>query len=369
MTFLQSKKSLLLAIFLAQMVLIFFTYVINPGRTAITLTAFQPDSINSVCIASQFSEKNKQFTQKVDSLIQYFNAKDEGFSCPEKYITTYKTRLTLPLLMLIFGQVGPWYFLLFPSIGIFLAIGFIYWRLTASYAVLSKPKFFLTLLPFLSPHISGHLANLMSEGPAVLGILLLLYLTNIDPKSWRAAQYVLIFVVMLFGLASRQIWPIISIILIHFANHDLQETRRMFRIPIKVVIAFTPLLMSKIIEILSSSFLKSYGEAEWRISILVERPFDAIEGLFSGITDDLLHVLRFADFAFLAFIFLLITSLRKMNQRSFSIFAVCICWGLATTSFVYLADGSYGQNFRFLVFGFFLAPVLLAQQEGASKSE
>jgi hypothetical protein len=122
MNSLLSKKSLLFAIFLAQMVLIFFTYVINPGRTAITLTAFQPDSINSVCIASQFAEKDQRFTQKVDYLIQYFNAKDEGFSCPEKYITTYKTRITLPLLMLIFGKVGPWYFLLFPSIGIFLAI-------------------------------------------------------------------------------------------------------------------------------------------------------------------------------------------------------------------------------------------------------
>lgn len=363
MSILRRKKTLLFAIFFTQAALIVFTYVINPGRTAITLTAFQPDTINSVCIASHFAGDHTEFVKKVDSLISYFKAEKEGFKCPEKFITTYKTRVVLPLLLLLFGQIGPWYFLLFPSIVIFFAIGFIYWRITANYAVLSTSNFLLTVLPFTSPHIVGHFANLMSEGPAALSILLLLKLTNFEPKSWIVKSHILIFVIMVIGLGSRQIWPIISVILLNYYLRLSRQLRAREKLPMLIAIASVPLAISKAIEKITSYFLISYGEDEWRVSILAERPVDAIKGLWFGITDDLVHVLRLADLAFIVFNFLLIMSLRKMNQRSLLIFGTCICWGLATISFVYLADLSFGQNFRFLVFGFFFAPVLIAQQE------
>lgn len=358
-----NKKILLLAILCAQIVFVVFTYVINPGRTSLTLTAFQPDSINSLCIASNLSNNDPNFVKKVGSLIKYFGVKEDGFQCPEDFITTYKTRLALPALMLLFGQVGPWFFLLLPSIFIFFTIGYMYWGMTCRYAVKNWKNFLLVLLPFYSPHIAGHLGTLMSEGPAILSLLILLKIAFHTKKYWGSKNLFWLIVFTLVALASRQIWPIISTILLMYSHENLRESRRSIKHSLLLFAAFVPFLLSKIVESIASLMLVTYGEKDWKISILFESPKKALVGLFRGVTDDFIHVWNFFDLAFVIFSLLLLGQIKQMNRISLMMFSTCVTWGALTISFVYLADGSYGQNFRFLVFALFLAPVLLAQQE------
>ena len=79
---------------------------------------------------------------------------------------------------------------------------------------------------------------------------------------------------------------------------------------------------------------------------------------FLGIRHDLLAPFMFFDTAFFLILFFLYL-LFKSNKVPGSVkilIAVYITWSTATLAEVYLADGSYGQNWRF--FSFSLIPIV-----------
>jgi hypothetical protein len=356
------KANLLYVLILsAQCVFVLFAYVINPGRTNVTLTAFQPDSLNSICLAEIFAPDKASFNLKVQELIDFFEVKEGSFTCYSEFVVTYKTRIFLPIIISLFGTIGTWPFMLFPSILIYFLIGFTYWRLVREFAIKSNKNFIFSICPFLSPHISGHLVNLMSEGPALLFLLILIAVLPRALMEWSLKSTAAPTVAVFSGLLSRQIWPIISIILSETAYSTFIKLRKYHRLLIASLFFLLPFVFSVLIDRLLNPVISTYGREEWNIGLMLSNVDCAFLGLKLGLIDDFKHVMQFVDLPFVIFSILLFMFWKKTSLQGRIVLFVSLAWGLTTISFVYLADGSYGQNFRFLVFFFVLFPVVAAR--------
>jgi hypothetical protein len=83
----------------------------------------------------------------------------------------------------------------------------------------------------------------------------------------------------------------------------------------------------------------------------------AIEGIALGLRNDLYSLFEFGDvFGVLGIgiaAWIIFAKIKTLEIRL--ILWTAAAWGFATMGSVYLADGSYGQNWRFLVFATFLA--------------
>ncbi len=337
-----------------QIFTIFLLYFFLPGRVSVTLTGFQPDSINSVCMAlNMFNANDSRITEVLFNIEKHFYNVNFDLACSPEITPPYRVRLLLPFMMGLTSLIGPWWTLFIPSILIYLAIGLFTWNIVKQIPDPNWKVKGLALLPFLSPHIGWFLANVMTEGPVVLacmGILSLLYSRR---KFSRAFLTIGVMLLAILCLLSKQSWPIVMILLA-ISFQSIYPNLKKWNTYVLGFLA--SISISELIKVIARDI---YGNdfGKWNDTAVFLEPANAFIGIAKGLGHDILHLFEFADaFGFVgislavAFIFD-----HRINIHFRVFLLICFAWGFATVGSVYLADGSYGQNWRFFVFANFLA--------------
>jgi multisubunit Na+/H+ antiporter MnhG subunit len=337
-----------------QIFTIFLLYFFLPGRVPVTLTAFQPDSINSVCMAfNMFNANDAKIAEALLNIEKHFYKVDFDLACSPEITPPYRVRLLLPFLMGLTSLIGPWWTLFIPSVLMYLGIGFLTWNLVKQ---IPKPNWKvkgLALLPFLSPHIGWFLANIMTEGPVVLGCMGILSLLYSRRKSSNTSLTIGVLLLAVLCLLSKQSWPIVMILLAISLQRIYPELK-------KVITYFLGLFISiSVSELIKALARHIYGSdfGKWNDTAIFLDPENALIGVAKGLSHDFLHLFEFADVFGLVGISLAVAFVfsHQMNVHFRFLLLICFAWGFATVGSVYLADGSYGQNWRFFVFANFLA--------------
>jgi multisubunit Na+/H+ antiporter MnhG subunit len=337
-----------------QMFTIFLLYFFLPGRVPVTLTAFQPDSINSVCMAlNMFNASDVKIAEALLNIERHFYNVDFDLACSPEITPPYRVRLLLPFLMGLASLIGPWWTLFIPSVLIYLAIGFLTWNLVKQIPNPNWKVKGLALLPFLSPHIGWFLANIMTEGPVVLacmGILSLLYSRRKTSKVLLTSGVLLLAV---FCLLSKQSWPIVMILLAIAFQRIYPNIKNTAAYILGLIVSIS------ISELIKGIARDVYGNdfGKWNDTAVFLDPVNALIGVAKGLSHDFLHLFKFADIFGLVGISLAVAFVfgHQINVHFRVLLLICFAWGFATVGSVYLADGSYGQNWRFFVFANFLA--------------
>jgi hypothetical protein len=347
--------------FSVQFLTIFLLYFFLPGRYPVTLTAFQPDSINSVCMAfNMFNASDARIEQVLLNIEEHFYNSNWNLACSTEITPPYRVRLLLPFLMGLTSLVGPWWTLFIPSILIYFAIGFLTWNLVKSTPNPNWKIKGLALLPFLSPHIGWFLANIMTEGPVVLACLGILHLLYSRRKSSRVFLTAGVLLLTFLCLLSKQSWPIAMILLAISFQSIYPEISKSITYALGFIVSFS------ISEIIKSIARGIYGRdfGKWDDVAIFLDPTNALVGITKGLKHDLLHLFEFADIFGLVGISLAVAFIfaKRIDIHFRVLLLICFAWGFATVGSVYLADGSFGQNWRFFVFANFLAvPIVIIQ--------
>ena len=351
MKFLLSHKWV--AIFSLQVITVIILYVLLPGHADIKRTAFQPDSINSVCMGLEMGHSNLDKTSKVESSIsKYFGAK---LQCPDSITPPYRTRLLLPALIALFSKVNLWWAVFIPSVIIYFLFGYIYYKLTKNFNLRQKYSFLVLLSPFLSIHLGWFFANIMTEGPVAL------FLTGLAFFWLRGEEFSNNFVSLaslglgIGAIYSKQVWPIVAVTwIIIISQRDFSKKYKYIFGTVAFFVAYAINYSTQLVG------TRMYGSdfGAWNQWSIFQQPGKAVNGIFLGIRHDLLAPFMFFDIPFFLILFFLYL-LFKSNKVAGSVkilIAVYITWSTATLAEVYLADGSYGQNWRF--FSFSLIPIV-----------
>jgi hypothetical protein len=355
-------------LFLIQALTVLLLYKFLPGRVPLTQTAFQPDSINSLCMGiSRFQSNLDSINLVLDSIAKTFYADGFQLACSPEITPPYRTRLFLSFLIGMFSLLGPWWFVLLPSIIIYFALGFIYWLIINRYHKNLTIKELIWYVPFLSPHIGWFLANVMTEGPLLLFLLLISYITYVNQIQKRSVELILIGVLATLSLFTKQSWPLVALVLASYLIERFKGSKKLNLYVFSVGATF-----------LASIFVKKIGGllygndfGEWNDSAVFVDPAGAIKGVLLGIRYDAIHLLTFWDpfgvVGICGAIWIIGFKIRNWQIRLTLIGAAG--WGFATMGSVYLADGSFGQNWRFLVFAIFMAyPLYLIDKNHHSET-
>jgi hypothetical protein len=314
---------------------------------------------------NMFNASDAKIAEALLNIEKHFYNVDFDLACSPEITPPYRVRLLLPFLMGLASLIGPWWTLFIPSVLIYLAIGFLTWNLVKQIPNPNWKVKGLALLPFLSPHIGWFLANIMTEGPVILaclGILSLLY------SSRKTSKVLLIFGVLLLAvlcLLSKQSWPIVMIFLAISFQRIYPEVKMVITYFLGLIISIS---VSELIKALARHI---YGSdfGKWSDTAIFLDPENALVGVVKGLSHDFLHLFEFADFFGLVGISVAVavTFTRHINVHFRTLLLVCFGWGCATVGSVYLADGSFGQNWRFFVFANFLAiPIAIIQNRSFS---
>jgi hypothetical protein len=332
-------------------------YAVLPGHVDTKRTAFQPDSINSVCMSFKFAHSNpEQVVFVLQNIQNYFKTQN---SCPESITPPYRTRLLLPILIGEFSKLGYWWAFMLPNIFIFFGVGLLYYRLITQSSQSDRFPLLLLLLPFLSPHVSWFFANIMTEGFAALFLFGMAFF-------WLSERrYSIIFTSLsslLLGagaIFTKQVWPIVIAVWIVIIWQRAATTR--LRLVLSAAAAITGYYLSYLAQVIGGNL---YGSdfRPWNQFSVLKHPFSAMHGVVLGLTHDFINSIKFFDPAF--FIILYCTYLlfrsKKVSGPIKMFMTVSLLWGFGSVGEVYLADGSYGQNWRFFSFALiFVIPVLL----------
>ena len=341
-------------IFLVQFLTILLLYFFLPGRYPVTLSAFQPDSINSVCMAlNMFNASDARIEEVLLNIERHFYNTNFDLACSTEITPPYRVRLLVPFLMGTTSLVGPWWTLFIPSILIYFAIGFLTWNLVKQTPNPNWKVKGFALLPFLSPHIGWFLANIMTEGPVVLACLGILTLSYSRREYSRIVLTIGILLLAVLCLLSKQSWPIVMILLAISFQRIYPAIAKSITYALGFIVSIS---VSELIKIIARGI---YGSdfGKWNDAAIFLDPTNALIGVAKGLSHDFLHLFQFGDIFGLLGISLAIaiTFTRRINAHFRILLLICFAWGFATVGSVYLADGSYGQNWRFFVFSNFLA--------------
>jgi len=362
-----SIKNRYLYLFSLQAVTIFLLYIYLPGRVSLTLTAFQPDSINSLCMGiSKFQRDTDGINRILSSISRTFYEAGTQLTCSNDLTPPYRTRLVLPFLIGAFSLLGPWWFVLVPSILIYFGIGFIYWSILNRYFKSITYKELIWFVPFFAPHMGWFLANVMTEGPLLLFLLLIIFITYARNIKNLKLEIFVISALCVLSLFTKQSWPLVTVVLAAYAIRRFSGIRP----PVVYLGSFflifgTSLLVKKV-----GSVLYGNDFGKWNDLAIFMNPTGAIKGLMLGLRADTLHLFALGDiFGILGIVTAFWLTLFKVKQFEIKVTLLCATgWGLATIGSVYLADGSYGQNWRFMVFAFVLAfPLYLIDRQLPAK--
>ena len=192
---------------------------------------------------------------------------------------------------------------------------------------------------------------------ACLGILTLLYSRR---EYSRIVLTIGILLLAVLCLLSKQSWPIVMILLAISFQRIYPAIAKSITYALGFIVSIS---VSELIKIIARGI---YGSdfGKWNDAAIFLDPANALIGVAKGLSHDFLHLFEFADIFGLAGISLAIaiTFIRRINAHFRILLLTCFAWGFATVGSVYLADGSYGQNWRFFVFANFLAiPIAMIQ--------
>lgn len=354
-------------LFVLQASTVFILYVYLPGRVSLTLTAFQPDSINSLCMGiSRFQPDIVGINKILDFISTTFYGTDVTLGCTAELTPPYRTRLFLSFLIGLFSLLGPWWFVLLPSILIYFGIGFVYWLVVNKYLKNLTLKNLIWFVPFFSPHMAWFLANVMTEGPLLLFLLLITYITYIKKLQNQNLELLVVSTLCLLSLFSKQSWPLVTAVL---AAYLIRRFTRFNRALIYGISLLVSLAASTLVKIIGAGLYgKDFGK--WNDFAIFLNPAEAAKGIFLGLRADAIHLFAFGDiFGVVGICTALWIILFKVRSSEIKFtLLVALAWGLATIGSVYLADGSYGQNWRFMVFAFVLAfPLYLIDRQSHLK--
>jgi len=300
-----------------------------------------------------FNSPDSKIEDFLMSIESHFYNGNFGLACPSEITPPYRVRLLLPFLMGFFSLFGPWWTILIPSIIIYLSIGLLTWNLIKLIPNQSWKLKTLALLPFLSPHIGWFLANIMTEGPVILaclGILNLLYAPRKFSRKYLMAGVLLLAILCLL---SKQSWPIVMILIAISFQRIYPEMAKIVTYTLGFIISYS---VSELVKIIARGIYgKDFGK--WKDDAIFLDPTNALVGIKKGISHDFLHLFEFYDIFGLVGISLAVSFAfaKRINLHYRVLLLVSFAWGFATVGSVYLADSSYGQNWRFFVFANFLA--------------
>lgn len=346
-----------------QAITVFLLYIFLPGRVSQTLTAFQPDSINSLCMGISRFHSNLHSVQAIlSSVAKTFYVSGIQLACSPDLTPPYRTRFILSLQMGLFSLLGPWWFVLLPSVLIYFCIGFIYWLIVKRYFEFLTFKDLIWFIPFFSPHLGWFLANVMTEGPLFLFLILITYVTYIRKINILLFEVTLVSFLCALALLTKQSWPLVTVVLAAYLVNRFTQFAKV------LVYGF-----SLVLSLAGSSIVKHLGESiygkdfgKWNDLAIFLEPIKASKGVFLGLRADFNHLFAFADIFGIVGICgaIWLTLFKIINIEIKITLLTALAWGLATIGSVYLADGSYGQNWRFMVFAFVLAyPLYLIDKE------
>ena len=328
-----------------------------PGHVNTQRTAFQPDSINSVCMGLKMTNvSNLEIKQIQDGIRKYFNT---DITCPYSITPPYRTRLFLPLTIGVFSKLGYWWAFMLPSIFIFLGVGFLYYRLIKEYSKSGRWSWMLLTVPFFSLHVSWFFADIMTEGLVSLFLFGMAFFW-LGKKTYSNTITSLGSLLLGAGaIFTKQVWPIVIAVWIVIIWQRAATTR--FRLVMSAAAAITGYFLSYLAQVIGGNL---YGSdfGPWNQFSVLKHPFSAMHGVILGLTHDFINSIKFFDPAF--FIILYCTYLlfrsNKVSGPIKMLMTVSLLWGFGSVAEVYLADGSYGQNWRFFSFALiFVIPILL----------
>lgn len=348
------KQNYLYWVFGVQTISILFLFVILPGHVPVTLTGFQPDSINSVCMGLKLFHASPDSVQHLlGGISNHFYRNEIQLSCGNSLTPPYRTRLLLAALVGLFSLSSQWWMLCMPSILIYFLIGYVYARVVRSTATTDIRNFGFYLIPILSPHIGLFLVNVMTEGPLLLYLLLILGITYAYPLKKIYLEFPVIVCLALMALFTKQSWPLVSVYISMYLFNRFKYISRTIIIALPFAACIT---LSELVKQIGKAL---YGNdfGKWNDFAFISHLKNSVLGVFLGISHDLIHLLKFGDIlggvGIFSAIYLLFSKSLILELRI--ILAVSFAWGILTVASVYLADGSYGQNWRFFVFATFIA--------------
>jgi hypothetical protein len=297
--------------------------------------------------------------QRVATLRGIQNHFKTKVSCPESITPPYRTRMLLPILIGEFTKLGGWWTVLLPSIFIFFGVGFLYFRLIDEFSFSNRFSILLLLLPFCSLHISWFFADIMTEG---LVTFFLLGMAIFWLREKRTSDVLTTVCSLLLGtgaIFTKQVWPIVIAMWMVIIWERTKLTR------LRIVLCATATLIGFCLNYLAQFIGKNlYGSdfGPWDQLSVLKHPFLALRGIFLGISHDCVNSIKFFDPAFFVILYCtyLLFASKKVSGVIKTYMAVSFLWGLGAVGEVYVADGSYGQNWRFFSFAFiFVIPILL----------
>jgi hypothetical protein len=332
-----------------QAIVVWLLYFVVKGNFGRTLSPVQPDSLLYICKGLNGANLNPNEVSKIlEKLDLYFRISTSSELQCGPIPGSFSGRLALSFLIGIFALTGVWWAVLIPTILISMLCVYVWWLLTREW-VISRglPGILLGILPWTSPHLGFYVSLVLTEGPLILTILLLLLqIRKAQNNSW---YWLALPITISAGLVVRQSWPIFAIILATalttLARSSIQRIV-LFLLGLIVIASLsrlTPQLSQTNIDFLNVS--------------------GGITGLLLGLRHDFLHIIEFIDLPAVVLVCLLIfkgrrklSSVQKITAIGLMLFSGFTCYA------VYLGDGSYGQNWRYfaptfmVLLAFYMAP-------------
>ena len=335
---------------------IFFTfvsmlYLLVRGNFGVTFSPVQPDSAYYLCRGLEFGRLD--FTEK----FKFLNFINEKFRPQSDVITDcggvpihYQARILLPALIAAVSQFKVPVLVLAPTLAFAFGSILVWWCLTRRYVELASPfVLLLALAPWLSPHFGGHVYLVLTEGPLLFTLVLILLVSGIGLRK----DFVVITLILLLvlGISNRQSWPILAI----FVGYSISMIFQVSKFHRLIALYFSTLILSAIVNLIMPPSPSAF---------ISPRKFpEAFQGVIKGLMGDVLHLIKFLDLPGLIVLSAITITLCKgfsLQSRMPTLLLLMI--SLYSIGGVYLFDGSYSQNWRYFLPNGFLAIFILLKE-------
>lgn len=320
-------------------------YFIIGNRFGTERSPLQPDSWIYLCRAIDFSGINENDTYR---LLSELSARlgDGSMKPPECGDTpvAYKGRILLPILLVPFIAIGQWWLIGFPNLLAVLVLVKIWFLMMNSGDFITFRSAIFLFLPLVSIQIFPQMLLVLSDTFTVLGFFLAILLSRRMTNS--IAVIPLVMLVEALMMLSRQSWPFFVAcniyISLFLARQISVRQRLLFLAPF---ISF-PLFWGQFWDgEASSSFMASVNLRDY------------FSGIMQGLGKDFIDTLKYLDFGTLVIVLVLLFNLLRIQKlkEDFLLLSL-IAVSLAIQGRVFVADGSFGQNWRY-----WLIPLMYSQ--------
>jgi hypothetical protein len=199
----------------------------------------------------------------------------------------------------------------------------------------------------------------MTEGLVALFLFGMAFFWLSEKKSHVLFTFISSLLLGAGAMLSKQVWPLVIATWIVIIWQRTVTTR--VRLALSAAATITGYCMSQFIQFIGGNLYGSdYGA--WDPLAILKDPLLALKGVILGITHDFHNTITFFDPAFFLVIYCsyLLFRSKAVSVPIKTLMGVYMLWGFAAVGEVYLADGSYGQNWRFFSFALiFVIPILL----------